>query len=56
MLTGTPEEVIDQLAVWRDRGVRYPVLCNISVVQTKLSRGLAAGLPFAKILRGIRKL
>jgi phthiodiolone/phenolphthiodiolone dimycocerosates ketoreductase len=36
--------------------VRYPVLANISAVQTKLSRGLAATLPFAQILRGIRKL
>jgi hypothetical protein len=36
--------------------VRYPVLANISVLQTKLSRGLAAMSPFAKILRGIRKM
>jgi phthiodiolone/phenolphthiodiolone dimycocerosates ketoreductase len=55
-LTGTPDEVIDQLAVWRDQGVRYPVLINISVLQTKLSRGLAATLPFAQILRRIGKL
>jgi len=39
VLTGTPEEVIDRLAKWRDHGVRYPVLCHISVMQTKLSRG-----------------
>jgi phthiodiolone/phenolphthiodiolone dimycocerosates ketoreductase len=44
VLTGTPDEVIDQLAAYRDHGVRYPVLCNISVVQAKLSRGLAATL------------
>ena len=56
VLTGTPDEVIDRLAVWRDHGVRYPVLCNISVVQTKLSRGLTATLPFTRILRGIRKM
>jgi hypothetical protein len=36
--------------------VRYPVLCNISVLQTKLSRGLTATLPFTRILRGIRKM
>jgi phthiodiolone/phenolphthiodiolone dimycocerosates ketoreductase len=24
VLTGTPDEVIDQLGVWRDHGVRYP--------------------------------
>jgi phthiodiolone/phenolphthiodiolone dimycocerosates ketoreductase len=56
VLTGTPDEVIDRLVKWRDHGVRYPVLCNISVLQTKLSRGLAATLPFARILRGIRKM
>ena len=56
VLTGTPDEVIDRLAKWRDHGVRYPVLCNICVLQKKLSRGLAATLPFTKILRGIRKL
>jgi phthiodiolone/phenolphthiodiolone dimycocerosates ketoreductase len=56
ILAGTPDEVIDQLAAYRDHGVRYPVLCNISVVQAKLSRGLAATLPFMKILRGIRKM
>jgi phthiodiolone/phenolphthiodiolone dimycocerosates ketoreductase len=56
LLTGTPDEVIDRLAKWRDHGVRYPVLCNTSVLQTRLSRGLAATPPFAKILRGIRKM
>ena len=56
ILTGTPDEVIDRLAVWRDHGVRYPVLCNISVLQAKPSRGLAATLPFTRILRGIRKM
>lgn len=56
VLTGTPDEVIDRLAKWRDNGVRYPVLYNISVLQTKLSRGLAATAPFVKILRGIRKM
>jgi phthiodiolone/phenolphthiodiolone dimycocerosates ketoreductase len=56
LLTGTPDEVIDQLAVYREHGVRYPVLANVSAVQTKLSRGLYSALPFTKILRGIRKL
>ena len=56
VLTGTPDEVIDRLAKWRDHGLHYPVLANLSVLQPKLSRGLAATLPFAKILRGIRKL
>ncbi len=56
LLTGTPGEVIDRLAKWRDHGVRYPVLCNVSAMQKRLSRGLASTLPFVKILRGIRKM
>jgi phthiodiolone/phenolphthiodiolone dimycocerosates ketoreductase len=55
-LTGTPDEIIDRLAVWRDHGVRYPVLWNISIIQPKLSRGLSSAVPFMKILRGIRRL
>jgi phthiodiolone/phenolphthiodiolone dimycocerosates ketoreductase len=55
-LTGTPDEVNDQLAAYRDRGERYPVLINVSIIQPKLSRGLSAALPFMKILRGIRKM
>ena len=55
-LTSTPDEVIDQLAAYRDHGVRYPVLINVSIIQPKLSRGLSATLPFIKILRGIRKM
>ncbi len=55
-LTGTPDEILDRLAVWRDHGVRYPVLWNVSVIQPKLSRGLSSAVPFMKILRGIRKL
>ena len=55
-LTGTPDEIIDRLAVWRDHGVRYFVLWNISVIQPKLSRGLSSAVPFMRILRGIRRL
>jgi len=56
LLTGTPDDVIDQAAVWRDHGLRYAVLVNASSMQPSLRRGLAAGLPFAKIVRGIRRL
>jgi phthiodiolone/phenolphthiodiolone dimycocerosates ketoreductase len=34
----------------------YPVLSNLSTLQPSLRRGLAAGNPFAKIMRGVRKL
>jgi phthiodiolone/phenolphthiodiolone dimycocerosates ketoreductase len=55
-LQGTPDEILEQLAEWRDHGLSYPVLLNLSTVQPSLRRGLAAGNPFAKILRGVRKL
>jgi phthiodiolone/phenolphthiodiolone dimycocerosates ketoreductase len=55
-LTGTPEEVIDQAAQWRDHGSRYLVVTNLSILQPSLRKGLAAGAPFFRILRGLRKL
>lgn len=55
-LAGTPDEVIDQAAEWRDHGVRYLVVNNVSVLQPKLLRGLATSAPFFKILRGLKRL
>ena len=55
-LTGTPDKVIEQAAEWRDHGLGYPVLANISTVQPSLRRGLAANVPFARILRRLRRL
>jgi phthiodiolone/phenolphthiodiolone dimycocerosates ketoreductase len=55
-LQGTHDEIVDQVADWRDHGLSYPVLLNLSTLQPSLRRGLAAGNPFAKILRGVRKL
>ena len=55
-LTGTPDDVIDQFADWRDQGVRYPVVCNISGLQPSLRKGMAASIPLTRILRGLRKL
>ncbi|MCV7409646.1 photosystem I reaction center subunit VIII [Mycobacterium florentinum] len=56
LLSGTPDEVLDQLATYRDHGLQYPVLMNMSAIQPKLGRGLSSALPFLKILRGIRRL
>ena len=56
LLNGTPDEVIDQAAEWRDCGVRYLVLINVSFFQRSLRKGLAAVMPFNKIVRGLRKL
>jgi phthiodiolone/phenolphthiodiolone dimycocerosates ketoreductase len=55
-LTGTPDDVIDQAAHWRDHGLRYMVVCNISTLQPSLRKGLAASIPLAAILRGLKKL
>jgi phthiodiolone/phenolphthiodiolone dimycocerosates ketoreductase len=55
-LQGTPNEIVEKLAEWRDHGLSYPVLLNLSTLQPSLRRGLAAGNPFAKAVRGIRTL
>ncbi len=41
-LTGTPGEVVDQAAEWRDNGLRYLVVMNLSILQPSLRNGLAA--------------
>ncbi|MDH6292813.1 phthiodiolone/phenolphthiodiolone dimycocerosates ketoreductase [Rhodococcus opacus] len=56
LLTGTPDEVIEQAAEWRDHGVRYIVVCNLSTLQPSLRKGVAASIPFARILRGLTRL
>jgi len=56
LLVGTPGDVIEQVAEWRDHGLRYPIIGNLSSLQSSLRRGLAANLPFTKILRRLRKL
>jgi phthiodiolone/phenolphthiodiolone dimycocerosates ketoreductase len=55
-LSGTPDEVIDQAAEWRDRGARYVVVADVSSLQRSLRKGLAAAIPFGRILRGLKKL
>jgi phthiodiolone/phenolphthiodiolone dimycocerosates ketoreductase len=55
-LAGTPDEVIEQAPGWRDHGVRYIVVFNISTLQPSLRKGLASSIPLAAILRGLKKL
>jgi phthiodiolone/phenolphthiodiolone dimycocerosates ketoreductase len=50
-LNGTPDEVIDQPANYRDQGLRYLV----GVLQPSLRKGIASNLAFAKIIRGLKK-
>ena len=35
LLTGTPAEVIDQAAEWRDHGLRYAVMCQCQCAAAK---------------------
>jgi phthiodiolone/phenolphthiodiolone dimycocerosates ketoreductase len=56
ILNGTPDEVIDQLAEWRDHGLRYLVVANASLANPRLRKAVAASLPHAKILRRLKKL
>jgi phthiodiolone/phenolphthiodiolone dimycocerosates ketoreductase len=55
-LTGTPGDVIDQAAHWRDHGVRYIVVCNVSTLQPSLGKGMTASIPVTTIHRGLKKL
>ncbi|WP_369797504.1 LLM class flavin-dependent oxidoreductase [Nocardia sp. CNY236] len=55
-LVGTPSEVVEQVAAWRDRGLRYAVLTNMSHLQPDMTKGMLATVPFARILRGLRRL
>jgi phthiodiolone/phenolphthiodiolone dimycocerosates ketoreductase len=56
LLNGTPDEVIEQAAQWRDCGVRYLVIINASLMQRSLRKALASVMPFNKIVRGLKKL
>src|SRR5207245_2366394 len=38
-LTGTPDEVLERAAQWRDCGVRYMVLANAGPLQRRLRKG-----------------
>ena len=56
VLNGTPDEVVEQAALWRDCGVRYMVVVNISVMQRNLRKGLASIQPFNQIVRRLKRL
>lgn len=55
-VAGTATDIIDQVAEWRDHGVRHAVIGNFSAVQRSARRGVAAHIALTKILRGLRKL
>ncbi|MGW0246604.1 LLM class flavin-dependent oxidoreductase [Nocardia goodfellowii] len=55
-LTGTPSEIVEKVAEWRDYGLRYAVLVNISPFQSSVAKGLATSIPFLRVLQKLRKL
>src|ERR1700684_3071792 len=55
-LNGTPDEILDQVAQWRDCGVRYLVLANLTTVARSLKTALTSPLVFTQVLRKLRKL
>lgn len=55
-LIGTPDEVLEQAAQWRDSGVRHLVTINGSFMQRSLRNGVAAMPSFYSVLRRLRKL
>ncbi|MEV0674627.1 LLM class flavin-dependent oxidoreductase [Mycobacterium sp. NPDC050441] len=56
LLTGTPDDIIEQAAEWRNQGVRHITLGNISTLQPSLRKGLESNLPFLQVIRGMRRL
>jgi phthiodiolone/phenolphthiodiolone dimycocerosates ketoreductase len=55
-LAGTPAQILERLAEWRDHGLAYPVLLNMGLMQPNLRTGVLSNVAFARMLRGIRKL
>ena len=55
-LNGTPDEILDQVAQWRDCGVRYLVLANLATVARSLKTALTSPVALTQVLRKLRKL
>jgi len=53
---GTPDEVIGQIAEFRDNGLRYLVVGNAGAMQASLRKSASATAPYVKVVRGLRKL
>ena len=56
ILNGTVDDVLEQVAVWRDHGVRYIVVVNFGPMQPNVRGALATVLPFNKVVRGLKRL
>jgi len=55
ILCGTPSEIVDRLACYRDHGLRHPVLVNAAPF-VQLGRGAASYPSMVHLLRGVRRL
>jgi len=53
---GMPDEVVDQLAMFRDSGMQCLVVGNMGALHPKLLRSAAAMMPYLKVLRRLKKL
>lgn len=56
MLNGTPDDILEQAAVWRDHGVRHIVVVNFGPMQPDVRGALSTIFPFTKVVRGLRRL
>ena len=56
VLAGTPSEILDKLAEWRDHGMQYPLMFNMGMLQPSLPTGMLTYAAFTQMLLGIRKL
>lgn len=56
MLVGTPDQIIEQVAGWRDAGMTHLALNNITMAHRSSRAAWASTIPFRKIMRGLRKL
>ena len=53
---GTPDDVVDQVAAWRDNGLRYLLVVNGGALQPSLRKSAQSVLPFLTALRKLKKL
>jgi phthiodiolone/phenolphthiodiolone dimycocerosates ketoreductase len=53
---GTPTEVLDQVAEWRDHGLRYLNVISASQLNPSLRKAIGATVPQLKVLRGLKRL
>jgi len=56
LLNGTPEDVLEQAAEWRDHGVRYIVVVNFGPMQPGVRDAMTTVMPFLKVVRQLKRL